>query len=142
MHCCYLERAVITANPPSKVFPQDNYCFSDSSCRPCPSLFAQNILLPAIFLGQARATHVTSSWACRQEAMDLKVSSLGWPASVRCVAHRTPPGSRAGPPRAAAVLENLPAPVFGGKHYHQHILACNLPRLLSSSIGLMLMVQF
>lgn len=61
-------------NPPSKVFPQDNYCFGDSSCRPCPSLFAQNILLPAIFLGQARATHVTSSWARRQDKMDLKVS--------------------------------------------------------------------
>lgn len=82
MHCCYLERAVIAANPPSKVFPQDNYCFSDSSCRPCPSLFAQNILLPAIFLGQARATHVTSSWACRQEAMDLKVS-LHWAGQPR-----------------------------------------------------------
>lgn len=46
---CYLEKAVITVNPPSKVFPQDNYCFGDSSCSPCPSLFAQNILLPAIF---------------------------------------------------------------------------------------------
>lgn len=43
---------------------------------------------------------------------------------------------------AAAVLENLTAPVFGGKHYHQHILACNLPHLLSSSIALMLMVHF
>lgn len=82
-HCCYLERAVITANPPSKVFPQDNYCFGDSSCRPCPSLFAQNILLPAIFLGQARATHVISSWACKQDKDGLKGQPvLGWPPSA------------------------------------------------------------
>lgn len=90
-HCCYLGRAVITVNPPSKAFPQDNYCFSDSSCRPCPSLFAQNILLPAIFLGQARATHVTSSRARRQEKMDLGVSK-DRPAAPRCAAPRVPNG--------------------------------------------------
>lgn len=27
---------------------------------------------------------------------------------------------------STVVLENLAAPVFSGKHYHQHILACNL----------------
>lgn len=27
---------------------------------------------------------------------------------------------------AAAVLENVTAPIFSGKHYHRHILACNL----------------
>lgn len=134
------------ANPPSKVFPQDNYCFCDSSCRPCPSLFAQNILLPAIFLGQARATHVISSWACKQDKMDLKVSQCwaGHPqycpvchlwghhhmgrvwssTGMGCSGkgHCCGPGDSA----SAVVLENFPASVFSGKHYHQHILACNL----------------
>lgn len=73
-------------SPPSKVLPQDNYCFGDSSCRPCPSLFAQNILLPAIFLGQARATHVISSWARRQDGFKGQ-PSLGWPTSVSFVCH-------------------------------------------------------
>lgn len=88
-HFCYLGRAVITVNPPSKVFPQDNYCFSDSSCSPCPSLFAQNILLSAIFLGQARATHVTSSWAYRQEKTKLKVR-FPWVGLPKCSSQAIP----------------------------------------------------
>lgn len=53
------------------------------------------------------------------------------------------PVSRAGNGAAVVVLENLTAPVFSGKHYHhQHILACNLPHLLLSRVGLVLMVHF
>lgn len=148
------------ANPPSKAFPQDNYCFGDSSCRPCPSLFAQNILLPAIFLGQARATHVISSWACKQDKMDLK-GSQSWPPSALPQCHLWGHGHMGrvwggmgrgcsgkghsygvGDRASVVVLENFPAPVFSGKHYHQHILACNLASFIIVPVGLMLMVHF
>lgn len=42
-------------------------------------------------------------------AGQVKVTPVGW-----------------GDSASAVVLENCTAPVFSGKHYHQHILACNL----------------
>lgn len=121
-HCCYLGRAVITVNPPSKAFPQDNYCFSDSSCRPCPSLFAQNILLPAIFLGQARATHVTSSRARRQEKMDLGVSK-DRPAAPSARLHVCPMGATSWVPPGVVTTRVAGAPgcCRAGKCHCSHL---------------------
>lgn len=45
----------------------------------------------------------------------------GGKVEVTCVSR----GAEGGNGASVVVLENFTAPVFSGKHYHQHILACN-----------------